>query len=91
MLNRVLRLFMMAVALSFTTGAIAASSPTEDVRTSVDAILLILQNDELDKQQKRAEISKIISASIDLLCTLGHIVCDRTDLIDVRGNLTGDG
>jgi phospholipid transport system substrate-binding protein len=55
----------MAVALSFTTGAIAASSPTEDVRTSVDAILLILQNDELDKQQKRAEISKIVSQRFD--------------------------
>jgi len=65
MLNRALRLFIMAVALSFTTGAIAASSPTEDVRTSVDAILLILQNDELDKQQKRAEISKIVSQRFD--------------------------
>mgnify|MGYP001814436684 FL=1 len=65
MLNRALRLCIMAVALSFTTGAIAASSPTEDVRTSVDAILLILQNDELDKQQKRAEISKIVSQRFD--------------------------
>ena len=65
MLNRALRLCIMAVALSFTTGAIAASSPTEDVRTSVDAILLILQNDELDKQQKRAEISKIVSERFD--------------------------
>ena len=65
MLNRALRLCIMAVALSFTTGAIAASSPTEDVRTSVDAILMILQNDELDKQQKRAEISKIVSQRFD--------------------------
>lgn len=65
MLNRALKLFLIAVVLSFTTTAYAASSPTEDVRTSVDAILLILQNTELDKQQKRAEMSKIIHKRFD--------------------------
>lgn len=56
---------MMAVALSFTHAALAASSPTEDVRSSVDAILVILQNGELDVQQKRADISKIINKRFD--------------------------
>ncbi len=65
MLNRVLKPFMLVFALSFTSAALAASSPTEDVRTSVDAILLILQNTELDKQQKRAEMSKIIKKRFD--------------------------
>ena len=65
MLNRLLKLFVMAVALSFTHAALAASSPTEDVRSSVDAILVILQNSELDVQQKRAEISKIINKRFD--------------------------
>jgi len=65
MLNRLLKFLMMAVALSFTPLALAASSPTEDVRTSVDAILVILQNGELDVQQKRADISKIINKRFD--------------------------
>ena len=65
MLNRLLKLLMMAVALSFTHAALAASSPTEDVRSSVDAILVILQNSELDVQQKRADISKIINKRFD--------------------------
>ena len=65
MLNRLLKLFVMAVALSFTHAALAASSPTEDVRSSVDAILVILQNSELDVQQKRADISKIINKRFD--------------------------
>ena len=65
MLNRLLKLFVMAVALSFTHAALAASSPTEDVRSSVDAILVILQNGELDVQQKRADISKIINKRFD--------------------------
>lgn len=65
MLNRLLKLLMMAVALSFTHAALAASSPTEDVRSSVDAILVILQNGELDVQQKRADISKIINKRFD--------------------------
>lgn len=65
MLNRLLKFLMMAVALSFTSAALAASSPTDDVRTSVDAILVILQNGELDVQQKRADISKIITKRFD--------------------------
>ena len=65
MLNRLLKFLMMAVALSFTSAALAASSPTDDVRTSVDAILVILQNGELDVQQKRADISKIINKRFD--------------------------
>ena len=65
MLNRLLKLFVMAVALSFTHAALAASSPTEDVRSSVDAILVILQNSELDVQQKREDISKIINKRFD--------------------------
>lgn len=65
MLNRLLKFFMMVVALSFTSASLAASSPTDDVRTSVDAILVILQNGELDVQQKRADISKIINKRFD--------------------------
>jgi len=65
MLNRLLKFLMMAVALSFTSASLAASSPTDDVRTSVDAILVILQNGELDVQQKRADISKIITKRFD--------------------------
>ena len=65
MLNRLLKFLMMAVALSFTSASLAASSPTDDVRTSVNAILVILQNGELDVQQKRADISKIITKRFD--------------------------
>ena len=65
MLDRLLKFLMMAVALSFTSAALAASSPTDDVRTSVNAILVILQNGELDVQQKRADISKIITKRFD--------------------------
>ena len=65
MLNRLLKLLIMALALSFTSASLAASSPTDDVRTSVDAILVILQNGELEVQQKRAEISKIINERFD--------------------------
>lgn len=65
MLNRLLKFLMMAVALSFTSASLAASSPTDDVRTSVEAILVILQNGELDVQQKRADISKIINKRFD--------------------------
>ncbi len=65
MLDRLLKFLMVAVALSFTSASLAASSPTDDVRTSVDAILVILQNGELDVQQKRADISKIITKRFD--------------------------
>ncbi len=65
MLEKFLKPFTLMLALSFAPHAIAAGTPTDDVRTSVEAILAVLQNTELEKQQKRAEMSKIINERFD--------------------------
>jgi len=66
MINKLTRrFFLVACALAFAPGAFAASSPTDDVRTSVDGILVILKNEALDNQQKRAQMSTIINQRFD--------------------------
>lgn len=65
MLERILKLFTLGLALTLVPPTIAASTPMDDVRASVESILVILQNTELDKTQKRAEMSKVINKRFD--------------------------
>lgn len=65
MLKRLLIVLMTGFTLAFTATAYAAKSPTDDVRVSVDSILAILQNAQLDKDEKRTQMSKVIEKRFD--------------------------
>lgn len=65
MLKRLLLTLMIGFTLAFTATSFAASSPTDDVRTSVDAVLAILKNTQLDNEDKRAQITSIVKERFD--------------------------
>jgi len=56
---------LLACTLAFAPGSYAAASPTDDVRSSVDAILLILNDSALDIQQKKLQVTDIIKQRFD--------------------------
>ena len=65
MLKRFLLTLMTGLTLAFTVMSHAGNTPTDDVRTSVEAILEILKNEQLDKEGKRAQISTVINKRFD--------------------------
>jgi len=65
MLKRLLLTLMAGIALTFTVMSHAGNTPTDDVRTSVDAMLEILKNEQLDKEDKRAQMSTVINERFD--------------------------
>lgn len=65
MLKRLLLTLMAGLTLAFTMVSHAGSTPTDDVRTSVDAMLVILKNEQLDKEGKRAQMSTVINERFD--------------------------
>ena len=65
MLKRVLLTLITGFALAFTAMSFAGNSPTDEVRTSVDAVLAILDNEQLDYEDKRTQISVIVKERFD--------------------------
>jgi phospholipid transport system substrate-binding protein len=65
MLKRLLLTLMAGFTLAFTMMSHAGSTPTDDVRASVDAMLEILKNEQLDKEDKRAQMSTVINERFD--------------------------
>jgi phospholipid transport system substrate-binding protein len=65
MLKRLLLTLMTGLTLAFTVMSHAGSTPTDDVRTSVDAILEILKNEHLDKDDRRSQMSAVINKRFD--------------------------
>jgi phospholipid transport system substrate-binding protein len=65
MLKRLLLVSMTAFALAFTVASVAETSPTDDIRASVDAIIAILNNEKLDHAGKRSEITTVIYKRFD--------------------------
>jgi phospholipid transport system substrate-binding protein len=65
MLKRVLGTLITGFTLAFTAMSFAGNSPTDDVRTSVDAVLAILDNEQLNYEDKRTQISGIVKERFD--------------------------
>jgi phospholipid transport system substrate-binding protein len=65
MLKRVLLTLITGFALAFTAMSFAGNSPTDEVRTSVDAVLAILDNEQLNYEDKRTQISVIVKERFD--------------------------
>ena len=65
MLKRVLLTLITGFALAFTAISFAGNSPTDVVRTSVDAVLAILDNEQLNYDDKRTQIRFIDKERFD--------------------------
>ena len=65
MLKRLLLTFMTGLTLTFTVMSHAGNTPTDDVRSSVDSMLEILKNEQLDKEGKRTQMSALINKRFD--------------------------
>jgi len=65
MLKRVLLTLITGFTLAFTAMSFAGNSPTAVVRTSVDAVLAILDNEQLNYDDKRTQISVIVKERFD--------------------------
>jgi phospholipid transport system substrate-binding protein len=56
---------MTGFTLAYATASFAGNSPTDDIRASVDAIIAILKNEQLDQTAKRAEIKAVVNKRFD--------------------------
>ena len=65
MLKRVLLTLITGFALAFTAMSFAGNTPTDVVRTSVAAVLAILDNEQLNYEDKRTQISVIVKERFD--------------------------
>ena len=65
MLKRLLLTLITGFTLAVTAISLAASSPTDEVRTSVDAVLAILDNEQLNYDDKRTQIRVIVKERFD--------------------------
>ena len=65
MLKRVLFTLITGFALAFTAMSFAGNSPIDSVRTSVDAVLAILDNEQLNYEDKRTQIRVIVKERFD--------------------------
>ena len=65
MLKRLLLTLITGFTLAFTAMSLAASSPTDEVRTSVGAVLAILDNEQLNYDDKRTQIRVIVKERFD--------------------------
>jgi len=65
MFKKLLLTLITGIALTFALPSFAEDSPTDEVRTSVDAILAILKNEQLDKEEKRAQMRDVVIERFD--------------------------
>ena len=65
MLKKIFLTLITGFTLAFTAMSLAASSPTDEVRISVDAVLAILDNEQLNYEDKRTQISVIVQERFD--------------------------
>jgi phospholipid transport system substrate-binding protein len=65
MLKRLFIILAAGIALTAATIASADSTPTDAIRSSVDSILTLLQDKELDQTTRRGKIRKVINARFD--------------------------
>ena len=60
-----LNTFLIAAALLVATSVVAEPSPTEEVRTSVDAIIALLKDEQLDRETRRVRMREVIDKRFD--------------------------
>jgi phospholipid transport system substrate-binding protein len=60
-----LPVFFMLVAMLVASTAIAEPSPTDDVRSSVEAVIALLKDDQLDRQSRRDRMREVIDKRFD--------------------------
>jgi len=65
MLKRLFLMLMLSAVMAMPGAAAADSAPTDLVRTAVNAILVIVKNQELDKAVKRDRMREVIDANFD--------------------------
>ena len=65
MLKRLFLIMTAGIMLAAAHGTSADMSPTDSIRTSVDSILALLQNKELDQATRRDEMRKVINGRFD--------------------------
>ena len=65
MFKRLLLVIMTGFTLAFTMAPFAGNSPTDDIRASVDAIIAILKDEQLDHAGKRTEIKTVVNKRFD--------------------------
>jgi len=65
MLKRLFLIMTAGIMLAAAHGASADMSPTDSIRTSVDSILALLQNKEMDQATRRKEMRKVINGRFD--------------------------
>jgi phospholipid transport system substrate-binding protein len=65
MLKRLLLLLVTGFTLGFSASSFAQNSPTDDIRTSVDTIIAILNDGQLDRAGKRSKISEVVYKRFD--------------------------
>jgi phospholipid transport system substrate-binding protein len=65
MLKRLFLILSVGIMLAAANGASADMSPTDSIRGSVDSILTLLQNKDLDQATRRKEMRKVINARFD--------------------------
>jgi phospholipid transport system substrate-binding protein len=65
MLKRLFLILATSIVLTVANIASADASPTDSIRGSVDSILTLLQNKELDQATRRKEMRKVINGRFD--------------------------
>jgi phospholipid transport system substrate-binding protein len=65
MLKRLLLLLVTGFTLGFSASSFAQNSPTDDIRASVDTIIAILNDGQLDRAGKRSKISEVVYKRFD--------------------------
>jgi ABC-type transporter MlaC component len=60
-----LPVFFMLVAMLVASTAIAEPSPTDEVRSSVEAVIALLKDDQLDRQSRRDRMREVIDKRFD--------------------------
>jgi phospholipid transport system substrate-binding protein len=73
MLKRYFMTLVTGLVLAYAMTLYAATSPNDEVRKSVDAILAILKDEQLDKDSKRSKMSIVIKERFDF-----HAMSQRT-------------
>lgn len=73
MFTRRLTLLLAVIVFSFSTTVIADTSPLDAVRTSVEAILEVLRNEQLDTPARREQMREAINGRFDF-----HAMSQRT-------------
>jgi phospholipid transport system substrate-binding protein len=62
-----LNIFLITATILVATSVVAEPSPTEEVRTSVDAIIALLKDEQLDRETRRDRMREVIDKRFDFL------------------------